>query len=67
MLLEVGLSRLGKLDGDKLEATLLKAGDDGADEAALDTVRLDTVRPIQSVFPLFASSVVSPPVISFHC
>lgn len=49
MLLEVGLARLGKLDGDELEATLLEAGDDGADEAALDTVRLDAVDAIKSV------------------
>lgn len=38
MLLEVLLGGLGELEGNKLEATLLEAGDDGADETALDAV-----------------------------
>ena len=33
---------MNKLEGDELEATLLEAGNDVADETALDAVRLDT-------------------------
>ena len=43
MLLEVLLSRLGHLDGRQLEALVLETGDDGADEAALHTVGLDSL------------------------
>lgn len=43
MLLEVLLSGGGKLDGSKLESTLLEAADDGANESTLDTVGLDAI------------------------
>ena len=40
-----------ELDGDKLVATLLEAGDDVANEATLDTVWLDSDEAtMQSVF-----------------
>jgi len=39
--LEVLLAGGGELDGGKLVPTLLEAGDDGANESALDTVGLD--------------------------
>lgn len=39
--LEVLLAGGGELDGSKLVPTLLEAGDDGANESALDTVGLD--------------------------
>lgn len=42
VLAEEGLGGLGKLDGDKLEAALLKAGEDGGNEATLDTVGLES-------------------------
>lgn len=38
MLLEVSLGGLGDLEGDELEAALLEAADDLADESALDAV-----------------------------
>lgn len=41
VLAEERLRGLGQLDGDKLEAALLKAANDGGDEAALDTVGLE--------------------------
>ena len=41
VLLEVSLAGAGELDGSKLESTLLEAGDDRADQSALDTIRLD--------------------------
>jgi hypothetical protein len=37
VLLEVLLAGSGHLDANKLESTLLEAGDDGADQATLDT------------------------------
>lgn len=43
MLLEVLLSGGGKLDGSKLESTLLEAADDGANESTLDSVGLDAI------------------------
>lgn len=45
MLLEVSLGGLGDLEGDELEAALLEAADDLADESALDAVG-----PVQSVY-----------------
>jgi len=42
VLLEVLTRRRDQLDSDKLEATLLETRDDGSDEAALDTIRLDS-------------------------
>lgn len=41
VLLEVLLGWGDELDGSELEATLLKAGDDVADESTLDTIWLD--------------------------
>ena len=41
MLLEVLLAGGDQLDGDELIAAALEAGEDGADETALDAVRLD--------------------------
>jgi len=41
MLLHVGLSWGAELHGDELEALLLEALEDGANESSLDTVRLD--------------------------
>ena len=41
VLLEVLFARGGELDGDELEAAVLEALDDGADDAALDAVWLD--------------------------
>lgn len=38
MLLKVLLGGSDELDGSELEATVLEAGDDGSDEAALSTV-----------------------------
>lgn len=40
VLTEESLGGLGELDGNKLEAALLEAGEDGGNEAALDSVRL---------------------------
>jgi hypothetical protein len=37
VLLEVLLAGSGHLDANKLESTLLEAGDDGTDQATLDT------------------------------
>jgi hypothetical protein len=42
VLLEVLLAGGGQLDGNKLEAAVLEAGDDGADQATLDAIRLDS-------------------------
>lgn len=42
-LLEVLGGGVDELEGDELEATLLEAADDVADESALDTVRLPWV------------------------
>ena len=39
----MGLGRLDKLQGDKLEPALLKASDDLADESALDAIGLESV------------------------
>lgn len=41
VLLKLGLRRRDQLHGNELEATVLEARDDGADESALDTIRLD--------------------------
>ena len=41
MLLEVLLAGSDELQGDKLVATLLEAGNDIANEATLDAIRLD--------------------------
>ena len=41
VLLELLSAGLGKLHGDELEALGLEAGDDGTDEASLDTIGLD--------------------------
>ena len=37
---------MDELKGDQLEAALLEAADDVADESALDTVRLQRARPV---------------------
>ena len=37
---------MDELEGDQLEAALLEAADDVADESALDTVRLQRARPV---------------------
>lgn len=42
VLLEMSLGWGGELDGGKLEATVLEAGDYGADQATLDAIRLDS-------------------------
>ena len=41
VLLELSLSWLAEFHGNKLESFLLESGDDGSDEASLDTVWLD--------------------------
>ena len=41
MLFEVSLARGDELQGDELETALFEAGDDGADESALDAIGLD--------------------------
>ena len=41
MLLELCLSWLAELHGNELEAFSLESGDDGSDEASLDSVWLD--------------------------
>ena len=41
MLLEVGLAGAGELHGDELEAAVLEARDDVANEATLDAIGLD--------------------------
>lgn len=42
VLLEMSLGWGGELDGGKFEATVLEAGDYGADQATLDAIRLDS-------------------------
>jgi len=42
VLLEVLLAGSGELDGDKLEATVLEARQDGANQATLDAIGLDS-------------------------
>ena len=46
MLLEVLLGGSDELDGCELEAAVLEAGDDGADEAALERLLVDVLLDI---------------------
>jgi len=57
VLLEVLLGGCDELDGGELVASPLEAADDLADEAALNTVRLDSDEAISSISPVHRPNV----------